>query len=194
MVSLKKRCPPVWRMVEWGNGVLFGLRHPAMERSARRVLLRQKHGGFSFSLVGSGDIDALASFLGRQPEAALAYFHPHGFDRETLCRLLWNRAFVMMKVVREADGLMVGYFFLRCFFIGRAFHGLIVAPEAAGRGIGTKMWATAADICHAERLRMFATISAKNVPSLRSCGRGTAMRIVERLADDYMLVECEPKR
>jgi len=193
LIALKKSCPWLWRMVEWGNALLFSLRHSGMERSARRVLLGCGHGGFSYSLVEGDDLDALEAFLRRQSASTLEYFHPHDFDRTTLERLFRNRAFLMMKVEREADGLMVGYFFLRCFFIGRAFHGLLVDPVAAGRGIGTTMWAVATKICHAERLRMFATISANNAPSLHSCGRGTDMRTVERLADDYLLVECRRK-
>lgn len=193
LISLKKNCAPLWQVVEWCNGILFHLLHPSIETTAASVLQAYDALPCRFSLLESCDVDALKAFLDNQPDYALTHFHPHAFDMATLARLQRNKAFVMMKAVDKCDGTMVGYFFLRCFFIGRTFHGLIVDAAAHGHGIGTAMWMLASTICSKERLRMFATISPNNQASYSSCKRATDINVVEHLANGYLLVECKEK-
>lgn len=191
LIALKKHGALIWRMVEWGNAVLFRMLHPHIHRTAEEVLQHCEDTHFRYSLIRADEVDGLCGFLRQQSAETLTYFRPHGFDRATLARLSRNRAFVLMKVTDERDDTMKGYFFLRCFCIGRAFHGLLVDESARGRGIGTMMWALASRICKAEGLRMFATISANNPSSYQSCRHGTLVRVVEHLANDYLLVECK---
>ena len=54
---------------------------------------------------------------------------------------------------------IIGYHFLRCFCIGRAFHGLIVDPLFSGQGIGAQMWRIAYQIAQQQGITLFATIS-----------------------------------
>lgn len=189
---IKHRCPFVWRLAERINGTLFGILYPHLRSTAYDVL----HGHtaeITFSPVEESDLHRLHTFLTRQPEERLACFAPHGFDMPTLRRLYRNKAFLMMKATASADNTMVGYFFLRCFFIGRAFHGLLVADRCSCHGIGSRMWRLAAIICRKQNIRMFATISERNTASLRSCAKGTDMRVVRRLHNGYLLVECNRK-
>lgn len=193
LLFLKHRFPFLWRLVEWTNGVLFGLRYPRFAAMVNDALGGFTLGGFLFSPVEESDIALLSEFLTGQPAERIAHFDPHGFDCRTLHRLLENRAFAMMKVT-DAGGTVAGYFFLRCFFIGRAFHGLIVGEEFAGRGIGTAMWSLSARICDRTGLRMFATVSAHNEASLTSAHRGSEVEVVEMLANDYLLLECRMRQ
>lgn len=192
LVSFKHRHPRLWAMVESVNGVLFRLRYDRVERVAGEVLKDYSVAGCSFSVVEEQDLPLLERFLAGFDEESLKWFHPHAFDGAALKRLFRNASFLMMKV-KGPEGEIAGYFFLRCFFIGRAFTGLIVAPEWLGRDIGSNIWAAAADICERLRLRMLATISEENVASMASCRKGTSVTELERLGNGYILVECKAK-
>ena len=193
LISIKHRCPRIWQAVELVNGWLFAWRCPGFGHAAAEVMAEYDCGEFGFAPVVAEDIPALSEFLNRQPAESREHFDPHGFDAETLTRLLRNPAFVMMKAVCRDGGSLVGYFFLRCFFIGRAFHGLIVDRSYTNCGLGTSMWAVSSQICYRCGLRMFATVSRHNAASLASARRGTQVTVTEELAGGYLLVECKPK-
>ena len=192
LVAFKRRFPFAWQWVEGANGLLFRLRYRKIDRIADMVLDKVNVAGCRFSLLKAEDLADLENLLSRQPEENLTWFHPHAFDAATLTRLFRNPAFLMMKV-KAPDGLLVGYFFLRGFFIGRAFAGLLVDKTWQNRGIGTAIWAACADICARAGLRMQATISTENKPSVVSCRKGTDFRELQELEDHYMAVECQQK-
>ena len=192
LVAFKRRFPRAWNLVESANGGLFRLRFRRIDNVAATVLDKVDVAGCRFSLLEENDLPALESFLTGQNEESLTWFHPHAFDRKTLDRLFRNPSFVMMKVTTP-DGAMVGYFFLRCFFIGRAFAGLLVDSAWRNRGIGTAIWAACAAICARAGLRMQATISTENKPSIASCRKGTDYRELQALEDHYLAVECKQK-
>ena len=194
LIFIKHRCPWIWRMVERVNGHLFALRCPEFGETVAGVLDGFALDGFRFSTVSEGDIVPLSEFLKGQPAERLEHFDPHGFDCATLHRLHENPAFAMMKIADSRDGRIVGYFFLRCFFVGRAFHGLVADSGCAGRGLGAAMWSVSARICAQSGLRMLATVSERNAASLASARRGSEVTVVERLADGYVLIECKPKK
>lgn len=194
LIRIKHRCPWIWRAVERLNGWLFALRYPRFGRTVSEVLEGVSVGEFDFSAVTADDIQSLSSFLTGDEAAGFDHFDPHAFDCATLTRLLGNRSFAMMKVVRRSDGAIAGYFFLRCFFIGRAFHGLAVGRSMRGCGIGTAMWALSMRICSSAGVRMFATVSKHNAASLASLHRAVEATVVEELADDYLLVECKAEK
>lgn len=192
LIHIKHRCPLIWRAVERVNGLLFALRFGPMDDVVREVLgTCCTQDGYRFSSVESDDIPSLSAFLGSLPPQRLEHFNPHAFDVKTLRRLHRNPAFVMMKITHVSDCRLAGYFFLRCFFVGKAFHGLVVAESCAGRGLGTRMWALSSRICARKGLRMFATVSQDNAASLLSARRGTQVRVAEQLADGYLLIECK---
>jgi len=144
-----------------------------------------------WSLVTPDDAPSLSAFLTSMPERLTAWFAPHPFDPATLRRMACGNSFVMFKVTH--GGRIVGYHFLRCFFTGKAFHGLIVADDMAGRGIGTHMWALAADICQRLGLDMQATIHPDNIASLTSCRHGCDATIISTLSNGYLQVKCRKK-
>lgn len=192
LLSLKHKFPGLWRRVEDVNGLLFRLRGRRLAEKAETVLSGRKVAGCRFALVGQSDLVALEHFLNAQPQSSFTWFQPHAFDAATLQHLYRNPAFLMMKAMAP-DGSVVAYFFLRCFFIGWAFAGLIVDHDFQNQGIGTCIWASCAAICKKAGLRMQATISPENQPSIHSCEKGTDVRHVADLEDGYLAVECRPR-
>jgi len=193
LVAFKRKFPGLYHGVEDVNGLLFRLLHGRLPEVADDVLAGQTEGGASFSRIVSADLPALERFLLSQPADNLRWFSPHAFDAKTLHRLYRNPSFLMMKVTAP-DGVMAGYFFLRCFFIGRAFAGLIVDKRYQNRGIGARIWACCAAICAKAGLKMQATISPENLPSVHSCRKGTEITQVTNLDNGYLAVDCQPRK
>ena len=193
LIRFKRNCPHCWRRFEKINGVLFRLRYRKKAQIAETVLDATQAAGCRFSILKKEDLPKLEQFLSRQAEDNLTWFRPHAFDQETLEWLFRNPAFLMMQVTAP-DGSMVGYFFLRGFFVGRAFAGLIVDKPWQNQGIGTAIWAACAEICQYARLRMQATISTDNKPSMASCRKGTDILGMQALENHYLAVECKLKR
>ena len=195
LVALKHRHPGVWKAVEAVNAFLFCVRKRNLPEVAAKVLSAASGAEYRYSFVEAGDIPGLEAFLKSQPKEYLSYFSPHPFDAETLSRLFRNRAFLMMKVTAvEGDGeSLAGYFFLRCFFVGKAFAGLVVDEPRQNRGIGSTIWRICAEICEGTGLKMQATISENNIPSVRSCRKATDMTVVDRFENNYMAITCEKK-
>ena len=179
--------------MEYFNATLFRLRFHGLKKVSEEVLGNYKKDGYVYLPVEISDIEALSEFRHKQKHKYLCYFDPHPFDTKTLERLLSNPSYSLMKIVEKSTGELVGYFFLRCFFIGKAFHGLIVDQDHTNRGLGTSMWEISMEICNKMGLRMFATVSEKNIPSLTSAGNATDVKISEKLDNDYYLIECSPK-
>ena len=192
LVSFKRRHPKLWSLVECINGGLFRLLYGKVEKVAGSVLEDYYAAGCTFSVVTAQDLPFLEHFLAGQDRDNLKWFNPHGFDEATLKRLFRNPSFLMMKATGPEE-CITGYFFLRCFFIGRAFAGLMVDPGWQNLGIGSRMWEAEAAICKRLHLRMRATISIDNKPSIASCRNGTDVKELERLEDGYMAVECKTK-
>jgi len=190
LVRIKHKFPSLWRLVERVNGFLMRLRYPDLPEKAKLAAASVSYHGLHWSIVTPDDAEEMSSFLNSIPADRLKHFNPHPFDSDTLRRIASNRSFVMFKVYNQKG--IVGYHFLRCFFIGKAFHGLIVDSSYCGKGIGTAMWALGAEICHLAGLRMFATISEANLPSLASCRRGCSATIVKRINGGYLLISCHP--
>lgn len=193
LLFIKHHCAWLWGLTERLNGWLFGIRYGDLSHTAHQVLADHPVSDrFCFTLVEHTDLPIPADFLSGHPQEYVACFHPHPFDPATLERLFHNRAFLLMKVTDRTDNRLAGYFFLRCFFIGRAFHGLIVDRQMQGHGIGTTMWALSMKISQAAHLRMFATISCDNTASLVSCHKALKVCVCKELPNNYQLVECKP--
>ena len=179
---LQDKLPFIWEMVEWGNSALFQVRYGRKDVSA---VLEQCP---SFAEVEESDVPDLVRFFAAQPEEAFQFFRPHEFDEKTLRKLQRRKSF-LMYCVRDEEGRIVGYFFLRCFFIGKAFLGKMVDVNSQGKGIGTQMCLCAMDIAQTLGLRMFETISKDNIASLCSTEKVLDTRIVEEMENGYLYIE-----
>ena len=129
----------------------------------------------------------LESFFAIQPKNYFEFFTPHGFDAKSLRKLQRNKAF-LAYIVKDNDTI-VGYFFLRSFFIGKAFFGKMVDNAHQGQGIAKMMCLCAMDIALTLRIRMFGTISKDNLASLYSTQNVLVTRVVKEMPDNYLMIE-----
>lgn len=188
----------LWEWIEAWNSMAFrckyakGLRQmPNVLTENARLLCDKAPQGekMDIQFLKESDAASLASFFANQPEEYFTYFRPHGFDEETLTKLIKRTSFIMVKVT--ADEKIVGYFFLRSFVHGRCFLGKIVDQHWQGKGIGKVMCKTAMDLSTTLGIRMFESINKNNLASFRS---STVLRqvIVEELAHGDLLIEDKP--
>ncbi|MCH5240178.1 MAG: hypothetical protein J1F38_08135 [Muribaculaceae bacterium] len=194
LIKIKHTFPGLWKLVEKVNGSLFSLLYKNPKEITKRVIVDYENGDFKYSIVEKNDIPQLIAFRKRQKFEYLKYFDPHRFDKETLEALIENKAYSLMKITEKSSDTIVGYFFIRCFLVGKAFHGLITDQEYVNRGLGTTMWQISMKICSQMGVRMFATVSKFNIPSLKSASNATQVRKVNKLDNDFLLIECYPKK
>lgn len=194
-IYIKHHMKSLWGMAERFNGPLTQKRYPKLRDKASEALDKVIFPGYDFSLIKDKDLNALEEFRARQDNEYLAYFDPHAFDYQTLHTMLQNQSYVMMKVTETGrPHYIIGYFFLRCFFIGKVFHGLIVDEHFKNRGIGTEMWRISTEICDSLGMRMYATVSKFNQPSLSSARKASEVKIAENLANDFYLIELKQRK
>ena len=98
----------------------------------------------------------------------------------------------MTYLICDEKGI-VGYFFLRCFFIGKCFLGKMVDYEHQGKGIGQMICLTAMDIATLLKMRMFETISKDNLSSLYSTQKVLDTKIIKEMDNNYIYIEDFPK-
>ena len=187
--TLQSKMPWLWSLVEWGNGVLFKIRYG---RKLTEGLSSVLAGYPDVREASEEDVESLAFFFSSQPEEAFRYFKPHGFNGKDLIRLVKNPSFLMFVVERE--GKVTGYFFLRSFFIGKAYLGKMVDYRMQGHGIGQKMCSCAMDIASLLGLRMYETISKENLASLCSSQKVLEVRVLEEMSNGYLYIEDVRKR
>ncbi|MBQ5984331.1 MAG: GNAT family N-acetyltransferase [Bacteroidales bacterium] len=180
---------PIWQVVEWGNGVLFKIRYDRKLEKSERIVLSEYP---KVRRVQEADIDALESFFAKQPTEAFEFFRPHSFDKRSLERLSQNPSFLMYVYLRERE--IVGYFFLRSFFIGKSYLGKMVDIGNQGHGIGQQMCLCAMDLASSLGLRMYETISKENLASLYSSQKVLEVNVLEEMSNGYLYIEDIRKR
>ncbi len=181
---IQSKAPWLWSVLERGNGQLFLLRYGRRLRGCLPKILTNYP---SVKVVDQGDSSALEAFFATQPESAFQYFRPHGFDVRTIEELVKNPSLLMFIVEQNQE--IVGYFFLRSFFIGKAFLGKMVDYGCQGQGVGKMMCQCAMDISSSLGLRMFETISKDNLASLYSSQKVLEVKVLEEMENGYLFIE-----
>lgn len=187
---IKDKLPFIWNLVEFTNEKLFLVRYRKRLKGVPDYL-EQYQGTYQIKEATLGDIQPLVAFFAKQPEEAYTYFRPHEFDEKTLKHLVKNRSHLMFLVYDEKE--LIGYYFLRCFFMGKGFLGKMVDHNHQGKGIGKLMCQSAMDVATNLHLRMFETISKDNISSLYSTQKVLDTRLVEELDNNYIYIEDFPK-
>ena len=162
---LRDHCPWIWETVEYINSWVFALRYGRRMKGMDTVLAHHQ-GAFAVELLKAEDVPSLAQFFCEQPEEAFTFFHPHGFDEKTLHRLQRSRSFLTF-VVKE-KGVMVGYFFLRCYFMGKCFRGYMVDYRQRNRGIAKLTSRVMTDVAAMLGIPSYGTIAPTNIASMKS--------------------------
>lgn len=188
--NLQEGMPWLWDMVEWGNSTLFSIQHRG-SLNKLLPLMKKYDGRFIVREVEQKDVEKLSVFFSEQPEEAFTFFKPHGFDTNSLSKLVKRKSFLMFKV---SDGEeIVGYFFLRCFANRNAFKGRMVDYRRRNQGIAKLMGNVINDVVLTLDLRLFTTISPENYSSLASTKAVNDIKIVRTLENGYYYIECTPK-
>lgn len=193
LLFIKHRLPWLWTLVEWLNAALYaGLHRRRMQRQVQRAFDQFTLEGFTFRPLQREALPQLAALLERQGEARVRYFRPHGFDLNSLQRMWASPAFLMFGVW-DAQGTLVGYFFLRCFWNRRCFVGRLIDRPSEGQGIGRVMNQIMYHSAWWSGFRCMTTISKHNQDIMRSHRNNPHARIMGELGNDYLLVEFMPE-
>lgn len=188
---LRDHCPFIWDLVDVLNSFLFSLRYGNKLKEIKEVLKRVDS-PYVILPLSECQVSDLAAFFDTQPQEAFAYFRPHGFDEKSLKKLQSYSAF--LAYVIKDDEKIIGYFFMRSFFHGKTFIGRIVDYNFRGKGIAKIMNRITFEIAQLIGLRVFQTISTKNISSLMSAQAENELRVIKTLPNGDLYVENLPKK
>jgi hypothetical protein len=194
LLYLKHNLKFLWDIIDQLNSLLFRFLHYYQIRKiVPKVLQEYSLKGYVFRELIQNDLLLLKDLIERQERGRLTYFNPHGFELKDLLKVYNNPSFIMMGVF---DGrLMVGYFFLRCFWNRKCFVGRLIDEPHEGRGIGRVMNSIMYNTAWRMGFRCLSTISKNNTSVIRAHYGNPNMIILKELNNSYMLVEFvrEPK-
>ena len=186
--SIREGCPFVWSAIEKCNEWLFLLRYGRKLNKLDKIKIV---GCYMYRMLRSDDANELIRFLSTQPAESFQFFNPHKFDEKTIKTLLGNNSYMAFGVFYGTT--IIGYYFLKSFFIGKSYFGKIVDYRYRGKGIAKQMSVFAANDATTIGIRMFGTISRDNKASLLSAQKALDIKIIKELPNNYMLVEELPK-
>ena len=186
---LRDKMPWLWDLVDIVNSVLFKFRFGSKLRAVEAEVLKRYEAESGLRIVPMSEVktDDLIAFFAAQPEEAFTFFKPHGFDGKALKKLQKNKSFLAYILF---DGSQIaGYAFIRSFFMGKGFRGRMVGISHRGRGLGTLMNRMMNDVGFGIGLRLFETVSKRNVASYRSAMSASNVKVLEEMEDDELYLE-----
>lgn len=188
LLFIKHNVRFLWRIIEWGNGILFSLLYRSrLEKVLSGVFEEVTESRYNFRKLAQADINGLHLLLNSQDEGDLDYFKPHRFNIKSLERQLKIPSFLMMGAF---DGeKMAGYFFLRFFANKKCFVGRLTDKDYRGKGIGRTMNRIMYETAWRMGFRCLSTISRNNTLVMKAHAENRNMVVLKELAGDYMLVE-----
>ena len=125
--------------------------------------LVEKPEGFEVIPIKDIPTEKLVMFFRNQPKETFMYFNP-----------------------------LAGYCFNRCFFHGQGFRGRMVDINYRGKGLGTAMNKLLNEIGFGIGLRLFETVSKKNIASYRSALSASKVKVVKEMQDNVLYIEILP--
>ena len=160
--NLRKKHPSLWRLIESMNSSLISLRmHNRFADIIIEIESFEAPTGCRFRKVKNKDIDQCFHFLATFDEVDLLYFHPFPFSIATLQKVISEHNYLLFAA--ERNDRIVGLFFYRLFFTGRAFLGFSVAKTERGHGLGTAMIRALAKGAKKGNLDLYSTVSRQNI-------------------------------
>lgn len=188
---LRDKFPWMWDMMGLVLSWLFGIRYG---RKLKQIpLLLEKYSNqntFTIHVLHEKDVPALAKMFREQPEEAFRYFKPHEFTEKALTKLVRDKGF-LAYIVRNGDAV-VGYFFQRSFFWGKAFRGYMTDYRWRRQGINKLMNECAMEISEFLGMQVFGTIAPENIASLKSAESVNEVKIIKTLDNgDYFVQYCK---
>ncbi len=186
---LRDKLPFIWDLIDLLNSWLFGMRFSGKRRAIEADVIKKYEAEVSMRIVQMNKVETekLVAFFAAQPEEAFTFFKPHGFDAKSIKKLQRNKAF-LGYVLFDGDSI-AGYCFNRSFFHGKGFRGRMVGMDYRGRGLGTLMNKLLNEMGFGIGLRLFETVSKKNIASYRSAMSASDVRVIEEMEDDELYLE-----
>ena len=202
---LRDKLPWIWDVISIINSFLFGLRYGGKMKNVQNILSHftkvteegRNVPSYKIEALGKGNLPLLAKMFAEQPASAFHFFKPHGFDEQSLNKLVKDKSFLAYIVVAEETDqqkICIGYFFQRSFFWGKSFRGYMTDYRWQRRGINKMMNLCATEISSLLGLRVFGTIAPDNIASMKSVQTANDIQIVETLSNGDYYVEYRPKR
>lgn len=183
--TLQTKMPWLWEGVEALNGMVCGWKIGDVQ-SLQSCL------SDGMRIADVNDAERLADFFARQPEESFKWFRPHGFDVETMRKLLGRKSYIIY--VLEEEDVIIGYAFLRCFINGKCFLGKMVDVNHQGKGVCTKLCKVGMDIAQKTGSRMFESINKENIGSMKASQKACDVIVVEELDNGDLLIEDKPRK
>lgn len=187
---LRDKFPWLWDIMGLVLSWLFEIRYG--KKLKQIPLLLEKYSNpntFTIHVLREKDVPVLAKMFSEQPEGAFEYFKPHDFTEKALTKLVRGKGF-LAYIVRNGDAV-VGYFFQRSFFWGKAFRGYMTDYRWRRQGINKLMNECAAEISEFLGLQVFGTIAPENIASLKSAETANEVKIIKTLDNgDYFVQYC----
>lgn len=186
---LRDKLPWIWDLIDVLNSWLFGLRFGGRLGRVEAGVIGRYEAECGMRIVPMREVptERLVAFFAAQPEEAFTFFKPHGFDAKSLRKLQRNKAFVAY-ILLDGDRI-AAYCFIRSFFMGKGFRGRMVGIDHRGRGLGTLMNRLMNDIGFGIGLRLFETVSKRNVASYRSAMSASDVKVIEEMENDELYLE-----
>lgn len=188
---LRDKFPWLWDMMGLVLSWLFEIRYG--KKLKQIPLLLEKYSNqnaFTIHVLHEKDVSVLAKMFREQPEEAFEYFKPHEFTEKALTKLVRDKGF-LAYIVRNGDAV-VGYFFQRSFFWGKAFRGYMTDYRWRRQGINKLMNECAMEISEFLGLQVFGTIAPENIASLKSAESVNEVKIIKTLDNgDYFVQYCK---
>lgn len=207
---LRDKMPFIWDMIDVLNSWLFSLRYGKKLRAVEAEVLEAYGKECGMRIVSMSEVkaDDLVEFFAAQPEEAYEFFKPHGFDAKALKKLQGLKSFMAYVLIDDNDDVnpnantetsgtvetsgtsrIAAYCFIRSFFMGKGFRGRMVGVSHRGRGLGTLMNRMMNDVGFGIGLRLFETVSKRNVASYRSAMSASNVKVLEEMEDDDLYLE-----
>lgn len=186
---LRDKLPFIWDLIGILNSMLFNLRYGRRLRNVEASVMERygKECGMKIVPMREVPVEGLVAFFAAQPEDAFTFFKPHGFEAKALRKLQKNKSFLAYILL---DGSAIaGYAFIRSFFMGKGFRGRMVGMCHRGRGLGTLMNRMMNEVGFGIGLRLFETVSKRNVASYRSAMSASNVKVAEEMEDDELYLE-----
>ena len=189
---LRDKFPWLWDMMGRVLSWLFGIRYGKKLKQIPLLLEKySKQNTFTIHVLHENDVPALAKMFSEQPEETFRYFKPHEFTEKALTKLVRDKGF-LAYIVRNGDAV-VGYFFQRSFFWGKAFRGYITDYRWRRQGINKLMNECATEISEFLGMQVFGTIAPDNIASLKSAETANEVKIIKTLDNGDYFVQYRKK-
>lgn len=188
LLWLKSRSSIIWWLIEWFNGVVFGIVfRKRLVNQLNSTLEHNSSGVFSLKMITKSDLNMLESLLKTIEPKHASFFEPHGFSTRNLKVQLKNKGFFMMGVFDHKQ--LVGYFFLRCGINKKCFLGRYLHPAYRNKGLGNLMNKVLYHSAWNAGFRIFATFSQDNKLVVNAHQKNPYVKHMADLKDNYILVE-----